>query len=307
MTLPAASLLSTAPELTRYQDEPGQMRSGMPGKAGALRLGFERRGDRSALVDLYRRAPLLVQKALYWDDELPGMPCVFMIHTSGSVLQGDRFDIEIRVGDGAQAHVTNQAATKIHEMEANFAAQDVVIELGEDAYLEYLPGVMIPHKHARFVGRLTMTVPASATVIAGDVLMPGRKYHGEGELFEYDVFSSTVSARRPDGTPLFTEKLLVEPGRSPVRDVAVMGGYDVLGTVMVVTSPEAATAILAQTPAVFGPELASGASRLPNDAGLIFRVLGMETDPVRAAVRTFWDVVRRTVVGVAVPPEFLWR
>ena len=80
------------------------------------------------------------------------MPCVFMIHTSGSVLQGDRFDIEINVGDGAQAHVTNQAATKIHEMEANFAAQDVVIEVGEDAYLEYLPGVMIPHKHARFVG-----------------------------------------------------------------------------------------------------------------------------------------------------------
>ncbi len=192
-------------------------------------------------------------------------------------------------------------------MEANFAAQDVVIEVGEDAYLEYLPGVMIPHKHARFVGRLTMTVPASATVIAGEILMPGRKYHDEGELFEYDVFSSTMHARRPDGTPLFTEKLLVEPRRLPVRDVAVMGDFDVLANIVVVTPPEAATAILAQTPATFGPGLAAGASRLPNDAGLIYRVLGMETEPVRASVRTFWDVVRRTVVGAPVPPEFLWR
>ena len=307
MIVPAAALLSSAPELAPYQDEPIQMRSGMPGKAGALRLGFERRGDRSALVDMYRRAPLLVQKALYWDDELPGMPCVFMIHTSGSVLQGDRFDIEIKVGEGAQAHVTTQAATKIHEMEANFAAQDVVIELGEDAYLEYLPGVMIPHKHARFVGRLTMTVPASATIIAGEVLMPGRKYHDDGEVFEYDVFSSTTSARRPDGSPLFTEKLLVEPARLPVRDVAVMGLYDVLANIVVVTPPEAAAAILARTPASVGPDLAAGASRLPNDAGLIYRVLGMETEPVQAAVREFWDVVRQTVVGVPVPREFLWR
>jgi len=78
--------VADAPELVGYRDEPAQMPSGSTGKNGALRLRFERRGERSALVDLYRRAPLLVQQALYWDEMRPTLPCVFVISTSGCVL-----------------------------------------------------------------------------------------------------------------------------------------------------------------------------------------------------------------------------
>jgi urease accessory protein len=52
---------------------------------------------------------------------------------------------------------------------------------------------------------------------------------------------------------------------------------------------------------------AAGASRLPNDAGLIYKVVGMEAAPVRAKVREFWSVVRPEVVGVRIPREFAWR
>jgi len=303
----ASTLLGLSPELAQYQDEPPQMRSGMPGKRGKLVLGFERRDGRTVLADLYRRAPLLVQKALYWDEALPAMPCVFIVHTSGSVLQGDRFDISIRVGPEAIAHVTTQAATKVHEMEANFAAQALDIEVSRGGYLEYLPGVIIPHRHARYVSHTRLTVAEDATVLAAEILMPGRKYHDEGELFEYDVFSSTVSGRRPDGTALFTEKILVEPASGAVRDVGVLGGFDILANVILMAPPSAAAAVLEQLVPSIGADLAAGASRLPNDAGLVYRVLGMETDPVRHKVRAFWDLVRRTVVGASVPPEFLWR
>ena len=161
-----------------------------------------------------RRAPLLVQRPLYWDDALPGMACVFIIHTSGSVLQGDRFDVRIDVGPGAQAHVTTQAATKIHEMDANYAAQVQDITLGDGAYLEYLPGVIIPHRHARYVvGHPDDAARRTPPMLLSEIVMPGRKYHGDGELFEYDVFSSTVSAERPDGQRLFTEKLPRGAGR----------------------------------------------------------------------------------------------
>ena len=165
MSTDPSALLALSPELAPYQDEPTQMRSGMPGKRGKLILGFERRDDRSVLVDLHRRAPLLVQKALYWDEALPTLPCVFIIHTSGSVLQGDRFDISIRVGPDAMAHVTTQAATKIHEMDANYATQAQEIGLGEGGYLEYMPGVVIPHRHSRFLSRTRLTVQPTATVL----------------------------------------------------------------------------------------------------------------------------------------------
>ena len=38
-----------------------------------------------------------------------------------------------------------------------------------------------------------------ATLLYAEVVLPGRKYYGDGELFAYDVFSSTFEAVRPDG------------------------------------------------------------------------------------------------------------
>ena len=80
-------------------------------------------GNVPSLVHLDRRAPLLVQQALYWDEALPDLPCVFIITTTGSILQGDRFNIEIDLAPDTRAHITTQAATKIHSMDANYATQ----------------------------------------------------------------------------------------------------------------------------------------------------------------------------------------
>jgi urease accessory protein len=56
------------------------------GKNGLLHLDFESRGERTILASLERRTPLLAQKALYFDEAMPDMACVFM--TSGCVLGG---------------------------------------------------------------------------------------------------------------------------------------------------------------------------------------------------------------------------
>ena len=89
------------------------------------------------------------------------------------------------------ALVTTQSATKIHQMDANFAAQTQRLALADNAYLELLPGPTIPHRHSRYITQTRATVAESATLLSAEVLQPGRKHHGEGELFEYDLYSST--------------------------------------------------------------------------------------------------------------------
>ena len=126
------------PELAPYQDEPKQLPSGSFGKTGSLKLRFETRGPRSILAFMDRRAPLLVQKALYCDEGMPEMPVVHIISNAGGILQGDRYRMEFAVAAGACGHITTQAATKIHEMDANHASQTQEIVLEDGAYLEYL-------------------------------------------------------------------------------------------------------------------------------------------------------------------------
>lgn len=300
--------VATAPELAAYQDEPRQMRSGAPGKNGVLDMSFARRGDRSVLAHLSRTAPLLVQQALYWDEHLPGLPCIYVITTSGCVLQGDRLDVTITVGTGAMAHVTTQSATKIHQMDSNYAAQSQRLTLTDGAYLELLPGPVIPHRHSRFITRTEATVAESATLLTAELLLPGRTHHGHGELFEFDLYSSAFTANRPDGTSLFAEKLVAEPWRSPVRRAGVMGSFNVLANVIVVTPPSRMRAIFEQIVPGFDEvnQCAAGAGRLPGDAGLVYKVLGMETESVKAKVREFWTIVRREVTGTAVPAARPW-
>jgi urease accessory protein len=297
-----------APELAPYQDEPKQMPSGAPGKHGVLDMTFARRGDRSVLAHLARKAPLLVQQALYWDEHLPDLPCVYIITTSGCVLQGDRLDISITVGPDAMAHVTTQSATKIHQMDANFAAASQRLSLAENAYLEFLPGPTIPHRHSRFITHTHATVAEGATLLSAEILQPGRKHHGGGEVFGYDLYSSTLTASRPDGTPLFTEKLIAEPERHPVRQAGVMGKFDVFANVTVVTPRQHAERILEQVGqgSGFTGECVAGASHLPNGAGLVYKVLGMETEPVKVMVRAFWNVARQEVTGAPIPAPRLW-
>ena len=302
-------MILDAPELAPYQDEPKQLPSGSFGKVGSLRLRFDARGDRSILGFMDRRAPLLVQRALYCDEGMPGLPVVYIISNSGGILQGDRYAVEIVVGPEACGHVTTQAATKIHEMDANFASQLQEITLEDGAYLEYLPEPVIPFRRSRFLTRTRIRIEPTATLLYSEILLAGRKYHGDGERFQFDLFSSTVIATRPDGKELFVEKFLLEPARYPIDRPGVMGEFDVFGNVILLTPPEHAAAIFDRVPATWdsGALLAAGASRLPNQAGLVFKVLGVETGAVRAKIREFWSIVRPRVAGRPVPPEFSWR
>ena len=291
-----------------FQDEPRQMRSGAVGKTGRLRLGFEQRGERTVLADLESRTPYLAQRALHCDPTLPDLAWLFVITTAGCILQGDRMQLEIALGAGARAHVTTQSATKVHSMDANYALQTQSLTLDDGAYLEFLPEPLIPHRQARFASETRITVAPSATLLYSEIVQPGRKYHHPDECFGATVLSLATEAARPDGRMLFVEKLLAEPARRPMRQTGVMDGFDVFANVILCTPPEQAERVhdLVGAAVDHAAGLAYGACRLPNDAGLIFKVLGRETAPVKAKVREFWSVVRREVAGGDIP-AFFWR
>ncbi len=297
------------PEFARFQDEPAQMRSGAVGKSGLLRLGFERRDGRTILAKLESRTPYLAQRALHCDEALPDLAWLFLITTSGCVLQGDRLHLDLALAAGARAHVTTQSATKVHAMDANYAWLTQSIALADDAYLEFLPDPLIPHRRARLASETQITIAPSATLLYSEIAAPGRKHHHPDERFGATLLSLAVTAARPDGRLLFTERLVVEPQSNPVRQTGVMGPFDAFGNVILLTSKDNADRIHERVGAEvdLAQGVAYGACRLPNEAGLIFKVLGRETAQVTAQVRAFWEIVRREVVGAAIPTSFQWR
>ena len=305
----ADALGRSAAELAAFQNEPPQMASGVVGKTGFLRLGFERRGEHTILADLDRRAPYMAQRPLYPDPAMPDMAWLFMITTSGCMLQGDRMALDVTLAPGARAHVTTQSATKVHSMDANYAVQTQAIVLADGAYLEFLPEPLIPHRRTRYLSDTRISIAPTATLLYSEIVQPGRKHHHPDECFGATLLSLAVGAHRDDGRLLFTEKLVVEPERRPLRQTGVMGDFDVFGNVILLTPKDAADRVHARIDADVDATagIAFGACHLPNDAGLIFKVLGRETAQVKAKVREFWAVAREEVTGAPLMPPFFWR
>ena len=68
------------PELAPYLREPDAMYVGAPGKHGYLRMRFGFNCDgKCVLRELDRRVPIIVQQELYFDANLPKMPCVYIL------------------------------------------------------------------------------------------------------------------------------------------------------------------------------------------------------------------------------------
>lgn len=115
--------------------------------------------------------------------------------------------------------------------------------------------------------------------------------------------------------PLYCDPGLTARRRSPVQREAVdragaeSHSPDGRHGFLRCTRKEAADRVFARIDADVDTQagLAYGACRLPNEAGLIFKVLGRETAQVKAKVREFWEVAREEVTGSALRPAFFWR
>jgi urease accessory protein len=206
------------------------------------------------------------------------------------------------------AHVTTQAATKVHQMHAGFAEQSTQLRLADDAYLELLPGPVIPHRHSRCITGTTVAVAATATVLIAELVAPGRKYHGS-ELFEPDLYSSALTITRPDGSALCAERLVSEPWRHPVRQAGVMGEFEVLASVTLATPPPIAEAVFDHVDATIDSSAGcmAGASRLPQRRRAGLQGAGEGNRAGQGHGREFWRQVRHEVFGAPIPIPRPWE
>lgn len=299
------------------QSGPGALPVGSPGKVGVLDLDFRLAvGDgrdatgRTVLADRFQKSPLQVMRPLYIDPVLRGMPTVYVMSTGGGIVGGDRLDMDVRLGPGAHALITTQAANRVHRMDVGYATQSVTLTLGPGAVCEWVPDPLIPYGGSRFQQRLRAEVPDDAVLVAADILTAGRVARGEN--WAVDAYVSAVEIARPDGTPLAVDTTLIT--RDQAGHPLVAGAADAIGTLFVVApgpADELATVMRAAADEAAGaaargsdaPDAAvrCGVSTLPDGCGAWLRVLGRGQENVEAAVRAVWSAARVHLLGAPAP------
>jgi urease accessory protein len=290
------------PEISIYQAEPGQLGVGKAGKVGILQLKLERDADnrRTVIREQYCKTPLCVQRALYLEETLPAMAYVYIISPSGGILQGDRYRIDIVLSNNSFAHVTTQSATRIYKMEKNFGTQMVNVELKEGSYFEYIPDQIIPFRNSRFYQAVELNVHDNATMIYSEMLVPGRV--ARGESFEYDICYIRTRARNQLGKPRFVDMIKLEPKKEDLRLEGIMGTFDVVGTMYIITRPLYIKDLQQEINLKINElqeTIAGGASAFPNKQGIIVRMLGKTAGEVRNMIFEVIRISRRQIIGAS--------
>jgi urease accessory protein len=143
---------------------------------GVARIGFAARGSRTRLATLYQQAPLRV---LFPRAPAGDPPHAVLVTTSGGLVGGDRLEVEIETGRDARALVITQAAEKAYRSTGAAAQVTVALRAGPGSWLEWCPQETILFERARLRRRTTLQLGLDSRVLAGDILVFGRRAHGE--------------------------------------------------------------------------------------------------------------------------------
>jgi urease accessory protein len=308
----AAAAAAAAGELEHYTPHPipvevqaygaklDQLEVGNPGKLGGLVLRLERDeySGKTAVKEQYSKVPLYTQRALYLEEALPSMAYLYIISPSGGILQGDRYRMDITLRNKAYAHITTQGATRVYRMEKNFATQMVNIDVGEGCYFEYIPDQIIPYVDSRFYQVASLRVHDSATMLYSEIMTPGRV--ARGESFAYDICYMKAHATNQDGALRFTDVAVMEPKKRSMKAFGVMENYETVGNLYMLTPKkyvqelhEKVNAMLSELPK---DKIYAGATILPNDSGVVVRMLGDTFSTLKGAVFEGVRIARKTIL-----------
>jgi len=287
-------------EIQAFETRVKQLGVGKSGKVGILDLELQAdSAGKTVVTKQFSQVPLQIQRALYLENSLPEMAYLYVISPSGGILQGDRYRTDILLKNKAISHITTQGATRIYSMNSNSASQMLNITVDEDCYLEYIPDQIIPYKNSRYYQKVNLNVHNNSTLVYSEILTPGRV--AMGESFEYDICYLRTHCRNQDKKIRFLENTKIEPKKQRLKDFGILGEYQIVGTVYILTRKEKAIELentinenIKNTDAV-----SVGTSILPDESGIVIRILAKKTDNIFDVIFKILEISRKKILGAA--------
>lgn len=198
------------------------------GRDGELHLTFERRGTQTALVENYSRPPLQVMRAI---PDGTGCASVYLLSPTGGVVQGDRYNISITVGENAHALFTTQSATKVYRMPAGCAEQIIRIEVKQGGVFEFVPDAVILFADSDLRQHIEVMLHPGALALIYEIVMPGRL--ARGEWLQFRRYANRIIVRDSGGLLVY-DAADIEPALHDLNALGRLEGYPCWGSAYLV-------------------------------------------------------------------------
>lgn len=212
-------------------------------------------------------------------------PVAVLLNTAGGLTGGDRFHVDVSIGDGAAAVVTTQTAERVYRRLAGTARVATALAIGDGARLSWLPQETIVFDGAGLDRSLDIDLSGSGRLLACEAIVLGRAAMGE------TVRMVEVRDRwslRVDGRLVFADRLrLVGDAEAILAGPATGGGARAVATLVLAGAgaadrlDEVRASIEAAVDAA-GGGVEAGASLL--EGVVVARLIASSATPLRATL-----------------------
>lgn len=250
----------------------------------------------------YCKFPLHFTPVMYLDEHVPGMAFLYTQNPTGGIYGGDRLNVRIVATEGARIHVTTTGATKLHRTSCGEAQEEIDVQIGKMAYVEFVPEPLIPYSGSDFRQHLRVDMADTATFVATEIVFPGRVWRGEA--FSYSRLKLQLDVVS-GGQPLCSDALMLEPAVWAPSRRGVLGPNCYVATVYAISPGCDANTLNEQVQqAIAGlSHPVAGSGKLPFDAGVFIKILARSSLSVRHAVAAVFGAVRRELLGSPLAPR----
>ena len=191
------------------------------GQHGELRLGLEKRGEKTFLTRRYFTVPFGPTWAIY----PPGaeeIPELLVTTPADGILGGDRYEIDVTLGPGASASILTTGANKVYR--GPQSRQNAAFFVDDGAFLEYLPHHTIPFADSSHRQDAEFSLSEGATLLCWEAYSAGRV--GRGERFAFSFLANRTRIFRA-GVPEVIDGFELPGGGEP------FAGYSYTATIYV--------------------------------------------------------------------------
>ena len=268
---------------------------------GRGEIGFSYEDGRTKLSHLYQHGPIRVMFPNVASDEvIQGT----LISTSGGLVGGDCISFDLSVGEKASAMVTAQAAEKVYRSSKGNCSIKVNLRAETLAWAEYLPQETILFDGSRLERTMRIEAAAGAQILAGEILVFGRK--GSGESFSSGFLRDSWEVRRQNKL-IWTDTLLLENNISTtLNHPACLDGAVAVATVVLISDDARAYLEEVRVFLEDNPEYVRASVSAVNGI-LVIRFNGKDTLNLRDAFGGFWQHLRHTVGALPKSMPRLWE
>jgi urease accessory protein len=267
-----------------------------------LSLAFADDSGTTRLIDRCHAGPLRVQKPLY--PEGKEVCHAVIIHPPGGVVGGDQLTIRAAAGSNAKALITTPGAAKWYRANGRISQQNVHLDIGENASLEWLPQETIFFNESHVRLHQTVSLAEGAAYIGFEILCFGRTASGESFTGGRIEQSNCI---RVDGKPIWFEQGALQGGSTSMISPFGLAGNTVCATLIAVGKAVPAAVIGALRQDVGTTDGTDRVGVTQMTTLVVVRYLGNSSQTARQLMTRAWQRLRPELLDREASIPRIWH